>query len=656
LKLQIANFEQGLLAAVFILCALATVSALAALKPDLERARKVFLWARRFFIFAVALSILALMLFTVAFVMDDFSIAAVAQYSSTKLPFFYKLSAVWAGSAGSLLLWTVGVFLLFLFWMVGCKTQDPAFNAAALSIGAGVCLGFSALLTFVARPFAAAEFLVEDGMGLNPLLQNFWMVIHPPLLFIGYSAFLVPFVIAVSCAFARRFDDTAIYKQLRWWLLFGICFLSLGIATGARWSYVELGWGGYWAWDPVENASLLPWLMAIAGLHSIAGMRAADKFRRWTLVLAPVPFVLCLVATFITRSGFLSSVHSFGDSPMALALLFFIGFCVLLWLASGICAAWSISVVPSRKGAFHLDKAEIMSWAVATLILAAVIIGAATFCPVIWKVIRKSESAFTPTSVFYNYVISIAGILWAFLVGLASLSDLSRGRQRFIFAMKVLLCCAIALVCFGILFRLAGEKPLMSLACAICAFSAAGVFFKLLHRLQIRARVVSEIAHLGLLLLVVTAGFSWREQSIQTPLAKGGKITLSGYEFIYDSFEHKLSGDITRVGPQIVVRKENFQRKLWPHSNLYSSIQRESSSTSEVAVYTRLLEDIYVSFDGIGQSGGVIITAKIKPFVLWLWLAAILIIAGVAGAMLKARKKQSAKAEELKSPPKETGS
>ncbi len=656
MKLQIANFEQGLLAAVFILCALATVSALAALKPDLERARKVFLWARRFFIFAVALSILALMLFTVAFVMDDFSIAAVAQYSSTKLPFFYKLSAVWAGSAGSLLLWTVGVFLFFLFWMVGCKTQDPAFNAAALSVGAGVCLGFSALLTFVARPFAAAEFLVEDGMGLNPLLQNFWMVIHPPLLFIGYSAFLVPFVIAVSCAFARRFDDTAIYKQLRWWLLFGICFLSLGIATGTRWSYVELGWGGYWAWDPVENASLLPWLMAIAGLHSIAGMRAADKFRRWTLVLAPVPFVLCLVATFITRSGFLSSVHSFGDSPMALALLFFISFCVLLWLASGICAAWSISVVPSRKGAFHLDKAEIMSWAVATLVLVAVIIGAATFWPVIWKVIRKSESAFTPTSVFYNDVISIAGILWAFLVGLASLSDLSRGRQRFIFAMKVLLCCAIALVCFGILFRLAGEKPLMSLACAICAFSAAGVFFKLLHRLQIRARVVSEIAHLGLLLLVVTAGFSWREQSIQTSLAKGGKITLSGYEFIYDSFEHKLSGDITRVGPQIVVRKENFQRKLWPHSNLYSSIQRESSSTSEVAVYTRLLEDIYVSFDGIGQSGGVIITAKIKPFMLWLWLAAILIIAGVAGAMLKARKKQSAKAEELKSPPKETGS
>lgn len=656
MKLQIANFEQGLLAAVFILCALATVSALAALKPDLERARKAFLWARRFFIFAVALSILALMLFTVAFVMDDFSIAAVAQYSSTKLPFFYKLSAVWAGSAGSLLLWTVGVFLLFLFWMVGCKTQDPAFNAAALSIGAGVCLGFSALLTFVARPFAAAEFLVEDGMGLNPLLQNFWMVIHPPLLFIGYSAFLVPFVIAVSCAFARRFDDTAIYKQLRWWLLFGICFLSLGIATGARWSYVELGWGGYWAWDPVENASLLPWLMAIAGLHSIAGMRVADKFRRWTLVLAPVPFVLCLVATFITRSGFLSSVHSFGDSPMALALLFFIGFCVLLWLASGICAAWSISVVPSRKGAFHLDKAEIMSWAVATLVLVAVIIGAATFWPVIWKVIRKSESGLTPTSVFYNDVISVAGVAWAFLVGLASLSDLSRGRQRFIFAMKVLLCCAIALVCFGILFRLAGEKPLMSLACAICAFSAAGVFFKLLHRLQIRARVVSEIAHLGLLLLVVTAGFSWREQSIQTPLAKGGKITLSGYEFIYDSFEHKLSGDITRVGPQIVVRKENFQRKLWPHSNLYSSIQRESSSTSEVAVYTRLLEDIYVSFDGIGQSGGVIITAKIKPFMLWLWLAAILIIAGVAGAMLKARKKQSAKAEELKSPPKETGS
>jgi cytochrome c-type biogenesis protein CcmF len=646
-----------LLAAVFLLWGFATAFGLAAwmlarhtsggLNP--ERAGRILFWAGRMVVFSAALSAVTLILFTVAFLTNDFSIAAVAQYSSAKLPFFYKISAVWAGASGSLLLWSVVAFLLFALWLPGktknskLKTQNcgTAFNAAALSVGSGICLGFSALLVFVARPFASASVMTNEGMGLNPLLQNFWMVIHPPLLFVGYSAFLIPFVIALSCVFAGRTEDADVYKMLRRWLLFGICFLSLGIATGARWSYVELGWGGYWAWDPVENVSLLPWFVAVAALHCIGGMWVADKFRLWAIVLGPVPFILCLVATFVTRSGILSSVHSFDRSAASSALSAFIGCCFLLWLVCVIRAVRNISITPRSRSRFHLDKSVILSWAVVTLVFTAVIIGVATFWPVVWRLIRFSGPGLMPTAAFYNATVSVGGILWAFLVGLAALSDLP--RARLIFALKVLVCCAAGLLCFGSVFRFGERQLLISIACGICAFSFGGVFFKLLHRLKrssprsfLRSKSGGgEIAHLGLLLLVVAAGFSWGEESVQELLTKGEKITLSGYEFVYDSFKHKLSDGVTQAGPEIIVRKKGLERKLWPHSNLYPT----SRSASEVAVHTGLLEDIYVSFDGVGHNGGVIITAKIKPFMFWLWLAAVLIIAGVALAAFGDRRK-----------------
>jgi len=660
-----SELGKGFLAVVFLLCCLAIAFGLAALRTNLERARKVLIWARRIIFVATGLSVVVLVLFTAAFLTDDFSIAAVAQYSSTKLPFFYKISAVWAGSAGSLLLWSVALFLLFALWQLAIQNsklkiqnlkEGQVFNAVALSVGSGVCLAFSAILVFVARPFAGISEPVDEGMGLNPLLQNFWMVIHPPLLFVGYSAFLVPFVIALACVFTNRSEESevyavrkttffsnGVYRMLRRWLLVGICFLSLGIATGARWSYVELGWGGYWAWDPVENTSLLPWFVAVAALHSIAGMRVADKFRRWAVILGPVPFILCLVATFATRSGVLTSLHSFESSllsVMSSALLVFIGCCFLLWLVCVIRAClWAIA--PSRESPFHLDKGEILSWAVVTLILTAVIIGGATFWPVVSRLVRFSSSGLTPTPEFYNAVISMAGIVWAFLVGLAALSDLPRKRPAF--TLKVLVCCAMGLVCFGG-FRLSEKRLLMSFACGICAFSFTGVFLKLLHRLKVAGKIAGEIAHLGLLILVVAAGFSWGEQSVQAQLTKGGKITLGGYEFVYDSFRHKLSDGVTQAGPEIIVRKKGLQKKLWPHSSLYPAPAisgSESRSTSEVAIHARLVEDIYVSFDGVGREGGVIITAKIKPFMFWLWFAAVLVIAGAALAMLEGKRKHT---------------
>lgn len=559
---------EGLLAAVFLLCGFVVCLSLLALKlvtgksvsyGQIGTARKLFLAARTAMLIAAGLCVVVFGLLITAFLTDDFSIAAVARYSSAALPFFYKLSAVWAGSAGSLLLWAVGVFVLFGLWLATTEANEIRFDTIALAVGTAICLGFSTLLIFVAKPFASSPVTISDGAGLNPLLQNFWMIIHPPLLFVGYSAFLIPFVIVLAGVFAGRTENSDFYNQLRHWLLFGVCFLGLGIATGARWSYVELGWGGYWAWDPVENASLLPWLLAIAALHSLVGIRIADKFRRWAVVLAPVPFILCLVATFITRSGILQSVHAFGQNPMFAALLTFIGCCFLLWLICIIRAAKVVSVVsPSRVSVFELEKSNILFWVNIIFISTAVVIGAATFWPIVSRLFIGSDSPIMLTKVFYDRVVSVVGILLAFIVGFNILMDFQKFGG---FRLQLWSCCAIGLICFGLVSRLPGATLLKGLACGICAFSFVAVLIKLWFRLRYRGRVGGDIAHLGLLLLVVAAGFSSIEETVMAQLSKGEKVVLGGYAIVYDSFEHKLLAGVTKVGPEMVVIKKGLTRK-----------------------------------------------------------------------------------------------
>jgi len=622
---------ESLSAAVFLLCSFAAVFGLVVLILQNHTAKQLYVHARRAFFLAALVCIAQLLLLIVAFITDDFSLAAVGRYSSVELPLIYKLSAVWAGSAGSLVLWSAGVFILFSLWLVRSKTGNLVFEAAALTIGSAVCLGFTALLVFVEKPFASCPVTIDDGAGLNPLLQNFWMIVHPPLLFIGYSAFLVPFVVVLASVFSGWTEKADFYRQLRGWLLFGICFLGLGIATGAKWSYIELGWGGFWAWDPVENASLLPWLAAVAALHSLVAIKLADKFKLGTIVLAPMPFILSLVATFITRSGILASVHSFDKSIIFAALLAFIVCVSLLWAICIIRAVKNVPVNPSEMSIFSLDKGEILFWAIIIFILMAIAIGTATLWPIISRAITNSHSAVIPTRLFYDRMISVTGIILAFLIGLAGLSELQKHSG---FLIKLLICCGTGVVCFGLVVKLSGPTLLMSLAWGICAFSFAAVLMKLQFSLKVKGRIGGEIAHLGLLLLVVAAGFSSLEQSVQTHLARGEKLKLGDYALVYDTFEHKPSADVTMIGPEIVLRKKNITKRLWPHNNLYPDGQQ----TSEVAVYTGLLEDIYILFDDIDLDGKVVMEVKLKPLMLWVWCAALLIVIGPAVAIIEGKR------------------
>lgn len=623
------------LAGVCLCCAAGAVLGAWALKSEKERARRVLLAAKAAVFIAAALALAAVDLFIKAFISDDFSIEAVAKYSSSDMPFVYKLGAAWAAPAGSLLLLACAAVVLFALWLVTLKTDGSVFNATAMIVGAVVCLGFSLVALLVAKPFAGSQTGVVARAGLSPLLRNFWILVHPPAFILAYSSFLIPFIVVVASVFGGDTETAELYLQLRRWLLVGVCFLSAGIAAGARWAYLELNWGGYWAWDPIQNLSLLPLLGALAALHSINAIQLADKFRRWTLALAPVPFVLCLLLAFVGSSGILNTAHTFGRSGMGWGLLSFACVCFLLWLFCFVRALSAVSVAREQPSVFHFAKAKILLWANVGFVGTAAAVGLATFLPVILRTMMNSTSIQISTEFFYRKVIPIGGIGLIFLVGFYRLADLRQRRGSS--WLPTLACCAPAIISFGVLYRVAGFSLLLSLGCAAGVFSIVAIALRLFVALANREKIGGYAAHFGVVIVLVSAGLSGADKSVQILLEKGDKLMLGEWKFVYDSFEVKDSKGEEKAGPSIGLWKGDQRHKsLWPYRSTHPA-QPQIGAKSRAAIETGVFEDVCVSFEGLTQDGKVRITARIKPFMFWLWVGAGLIIAGSALAAIEGK-------------------
>src|SRR5579862_5784126 len=290
--------------------------------PELVASARHAVWAM------CAMVALAMCALWSGLLQSDFSLEYVAGYSSTTLPTIYKITALWGGQQGSLLLWT---FLLTLFTAIVAyqsPRRNPELSPYVLAVLAGVAIFFLLMLNFVTRPFELLASVPREGTDLNPLLQNYWMAIHPPSLYTGYVSTTVPFAFGAAALITRRLDDAWI-RSTRRWAIFSWFFLTLGNMFGARWAYEVLGWGGYWAWDPVENAAFMPWLVMTAFLHSVMIQERKDMLKVWNLALIGLAFGLTLFGTFITRSGVISSVHSFTQSGLG---PYFLTFLILIAL------------------------------------------------------------------------------------------------------------------------------------------------------------------------------------------------------------------------------------------------------------------------------------------------------------------------------------
>src|SRR5256714_4401636 len=448
-----------------------------------------------------------------AFLRSDFSFETVATHSSTTTPGFYKGAAVWSSQEGSLLLWAwlLALWSSLVLFLTRRRLRDVAPYASAVLLGFGAF--FVSLTVFAASPFHVLSPAPLEGNGLNPLLRHPSMMIHPPMLYSGYTLFTIPFAFAVGALAVRRVDAEWI-RSTRRFALAAWFFLGVGILLGARWSYSELGWGGYWAWDPVENASLMPWLTGTAFLHSVIIQEKRGMLKIWNVSLVLATGVLAILGTFLVRSGILDSIHAFGASTLGIP---FVAFIALL-------AAGSIALVVARCGVLRTEnrldsllsrEAMFLGNNLALVGLCFVVFWG-TFFPLISEAVTGTKAAIGPPW-YDRYTVPLA-LLLVLLSGIGPViawrrATLANARRNFVIPVTCGLACAVVLAPF------VGRKPLSLCMFAFAAFVVGSVGQELVRGVRARRAMAGEGVPTAVVQLVRRNRRRWRGYTIHVGMA-----------------------------------------------------------------------------------------------------------------------------------------
>jgi cytochrome c-type biogenesis protein CcmF len=571
-----------------------------------------------------------------AYVTSDFSVQNVFENSHSAKPLLYKITGVWSNHEGSMVLW---VFILTLFGAAVASFGDnlpPALRARVLAVQGMIAAGFLAFILATSDPFHRLVPAPLEGHGLNPVLQDPGLAFHPPFLYLGYVGFSIAFAFAVAALIEGRVD-AAWARWVRPWTLAAWCALTTGIAMGSWWSYYTLGWGGWWAWDPVENASFMPWLVGTALLHSAIVVEKRDALKSWTILLAILTFSLSLIGTFLVRSGVLSSVHAFAIDPrrgvfILMLLLVAIGGSLALYaLRAPALKPGGIFAPISREGALVLNNL------VLTVAAAAILLG--TLYPMIDQLGGPKLSVGAP---FFDFVFRwlLAPLLIALAVGplLAwKRGDLLGALQRLWAALTGAV--AVALVAFYV----SGGGPLLAvLTLALAAWMAAGALTEWAERVRLfragaaesfrrarhlpRAQYGMTLAHLGMAIsLAGLAASAWQEERIEV-VHPGEDLAIAGYVLHLDGIDEIPSPDFTAARANLTLRKDGAViAVLHPETRLFHQPEQKTSVT---AIRTNLLADFYVALGDVDGKGGWTLRAWWKPLVPWLWIGAVFMALG----------------------------
>ena len=577
---------------------------------------------------------------------DQFQITYIWNSSERSLPVFYKFAAIWGGQAGSLLFWTL---LLSLFSTAAALTFRnrqrslmPFVNATLLA----TLLFFLTLLVFSANPFEQIGIVPGDGRGLNPLLQNYWMVIHPVMLYLGWVGLTVPFAFAVAALLSKRLDRRWV-RTVRRWTLIPWMFLSAGIIMGSQWAYMELGWGGYWAWDPVENASFLPWLTATAFLHSIIIQEQRGILKVWNVTLIWLTFTLVILGTFTTRSGILSSVHSFAQSPVGPYFLVFlalttVGFLLLLYQRMPYLQGENeIDSISSREGAFLANN-----WLFAGI---AFVVLWGTFFPMFSEILTGERIAVAAP--WFNRVAGPLFMLLFVLMGVGPLLGWRRTgaralRRQFTWpAAAALASVPLLLLTSRNVFPVAGFST--------CIFVAVTIVQEFVRGVNARRRTRGEplpgalwglmrrngrryggyVIHFGIVLIgVAIIGNEFYQSTTHVTLASGGSVELSGYTLTYTALESERKSNHTEVRASLQVTDSatgRFLSVIVPRRNIYD--KTPDQPTSEVGLRMTPAEDVYVILNGWESDGNsATFTVYVNPLTMWMWVGGLFVVLGTA--------------------------
>jgi cytochrome c-type biogenesis protein CcmF len=572
-----------------------------------------------------------------AFTSSDFSIKYVQHYSEAGQPFGYKLTAVWGGLDGSILFW---VFLLAICSAIAVKTlwrREPAITAYAVTVLMAISDFFIYLVVYEKNPFDT--FLVSQpatGQGLNPLLQNPYMVAHPPSLYAGFVGLTIPYAFAMGALMAGKFGNVW-FPLVKRWLLSAWFVLSLGLTLGMIWAYEVLGWGGFWAWDPVENAGLLPWLTATALIHSAKVQERRGLYVRWNYTLAILSFFLTIVGTFMTRSGIVQSVHAFGkDIHLAyvfgvfmLAIVAF-SFGLMIWRRKELRPTESVGALLSRESMFGLGN-----WC---FVIAAAIVLVATLFPTVSEWVMSERVNVTAT--FFNRTMVPVGIVLLLLTGTGSLFPW-RGMEKTAMRRRALLPIAfggITLIVGGIL---GGRTSPAAIICfAVCAFVATVIVQELVRGARARQKAgggsfvaamagtifkarqphAGYIVHMGLVLMFL--GFAGQAfQREESAVIQAGETKAFGpYKLRFDGMTQGRDLIKETYSADIAVSSDGKSLgRLHPGRDFYD--QRPNEPVSQVAIRRGVAEDLYITLGSYDEARRAVALKLVRnPLVDWMWL------------------------------------
>src|SRR6266508_1013127 len=630
--------------AALVLClGLALYALIAGVYAAKTRQRRLARSAQNALLAAFGVSVAAAAILLTALLRHDFSFVYIADHTSLELPTPYKISAFWGGQEGSLLLW--------LLILTGFSAAAVAFGR---STGADVLswvvpvLGlvttfFAFMLVAVSSPFDT-QVAPADGAGLNPSLQNPYMMIHPPILYLGFVGLTIPFAFAIGALLARRSDELWIVATRRW-TLFAWTALGIGQLLGAHWAYVEVGWGGYYAWDPVENAALMPWLAATAFLHSVMIQEKRGMLKVWNVLLVTLAFCLALFGTFLTRSGVVSSIHSFTQSPLG---GWFLGFICLIAIGSLALILNRLPLLRSKTRMESLVSRE-ATFLYNNLLLVALcltILWGVIF-PILSEAVRGEQ--ITVSSPYYNFFLRIFGLPLLLLMGIGPLVAWRRASLRslgriFSWPAGIALAVGIVLLAFG-----AGSSKAGLVAYTFSAFVLGSIGYEFVRGTRARralaggswpgalAELIARnrrryggyIVHAAIVLLAIGgAGSSAYDNMRAQKLRPGQTLAVGDYRLKYRSLVQRESANATETRALLDVRRGGDS--LGTLASGKNNYRAEQQASNEVGIRSDYLtgEDLFVIADQINPDGSVVFKVLVKPLVNLIWLAGFIFLAG----------------------------
>src|SRR5216684_84874 len=647
---QVGSFALLLALALSAYSFLAGALALALPGPGSERLGET---ARRAGIATFALVFLAAVVLVTSAFQDDFSIAYLYHHSNRDLPAPYKFATLWSGQEGSLLFWSLLLAAYGLVLRLRHKTDTRLFAYASVVIAA-VQVFFLLLLNFAAHPFALMTgTLPADGAGLNPLLQYPEMVIHPPMLYLGYVGFTVPFAFALG-ALAMKYPGEKWIHITRRWTMVTWAFLTCGVFLGAHWAYSVLGWGGYWGWDPVENASLMPWLTGTAFLHSVMMQEKRGMLKMWNMWLIFATFWLAILGTFLTRSGIISSVHAFAQSSIGdwfkwFLLITLVTFAFFFFKnKSHLRSEHKLESLISRESSFLFNNL--------LLLLACFTVLWGTWFPLISEYVQGNKVTVGPP--FYNKVAIPVALLLLLLTAVGPL--LAWRKTSFESLKRNFLWPALGALATGATLIVLGVRPwkevsyfyaLMTIMLSVLvALTVISEFVRggrvisghtgqnlfasmaqLVHRNT--RRYGGYIVHFGVIVIMIGFAGAAFNQDKEQEMAYGDKMALGGYTLVCRSYTQEYKPNYASEWAIIDVFKGGRQiDTLYPERRFYNASQQTSTIVANRSTFK---EDLYLVYEGLNQdTGRPIIKVHLNPLVMWIWVGVWIMIFGTVIALI----------------------